>query len=548
MPEENTTDTPALESPDASNGRPMSSTDRSFSGKVIRNTLYNVVGNMWSMALRFFIAPYTLHHIGNERYGVWAIVGILTGYFGLLDFGLGRSFDKYFAEYYTKRDMEQFNKVFNIGLIFYLLFTVCCILIVSFGYLYFMGLLGLCLDRISPAVYDETVFAIIGSVVVFGWGMATSVFGMILIGLQRMDMLNKINIGVSILSVLGTIIALEEGYGLRGLVLSSGLVAILGSVITVTTAYQLVPGLRLNPRLIEWQTFREMFSFGAKLQVAKLANLVTFQLNSLLISRFFHVSLVTPYSFAAGLIGSVRNVVLMLPSAVIPATAELEARNQKEKALEFYDRGTRYLVLIGTPICTFCIVAAPVLILAWLGKNYELASEAVLLVQLLTLGYYANLSTGVATGVAVGMGKPEYEMKFGVLLAVLSVSLSLLLIQWVGFYGPAIGSTISLSICALYFYRLFHTYLKQPLMPFLRRIYALPVVISLLAGGITYLIQHSLVTLIEPANRPVALTILGVESLVFFGIYIGLIVKTSYLDAYDRSLFRRYMTRMNVRA
>lgn len=548
MPEENTTDTPALDNPDASNGRPASSTDRSFSGKVIRNTLFNVVGNMWSMAIRFFIAPYTLHHIGNERYGVWAIVGILTGYFGLLDFGLGRSFDKYFAEFYTKRDMERFNTVFNIGLIFYLLFSVCSILVVSFGYPYLMALLGLSLDRISLTVFDETVFAIIGSVIIFGWGMATSVFGMILIGLQRMDTLNKITISASVFSVLGTIIALEEGYGLRGLVISSGLVAILSSVVTVIAAYQLMPGLRLNPRLVEWQTFRQMFSFGAKLQVAKLANLVTFQLNSLLISRFFHVSLVTPYSFAAGLIGSVRNVVLMLPSAVIPATAELEARNQKEKALEFYDRGTRYLVLIGTPICMFCIVAAPALILAWLGKRYELASEATLLVQLLTLGYYANLSTGVATGVAVGMGKPEYEMKFGVLLAVLSVSLSLILIKWVGFYGPAIGSTLSLSICALYFYRLFHTYLKQPLMPFLHRIYTLPVVISLLAGGITYLIQLSLVTFIEPANRPVALTILGAESLVFFGIYIGLIVKTSYLDAYDRSLFRRYMTRMNVRA
>ena len=548
MPDENTTDAPALENPDDSIGSSAASNDRGFAGKVIRNTLFNVVGNMWAMGIRFFIAPYTLHHIGNERYGVWAIVGILTGYFGLFDFGLGRSFDKYFAEYYTKRDTERFNKVFNIGLIFYFLFAVCSILVVSISYPYLMELLGLSLDRISPAVFDETAFAIIGSVIIFGWGMATSVFGMIMIGLQRMDTLNKINISASVLGVLGTIFALEEGYGLRGLVISSGIVAALSSIVSVIAAYQLMPGLRLNPFLLEWQTFREMFRFGAKLQVAKLANLVTFQLNSLLISRFFHVSLVTPYSFAAGLIGSVRNVVLMLPSAVIPATAELEARNQKEKALEFYDRGTRYLVLIGTPICMYCVVAAPVMILAWLGKDYELAIQASFLVQLLTLGYYANLSTGVATGVAVGMGKPEYEMKFGVLLAVLSVSFSIALINWVGFYGPAIGSTISLSICALYFYRLFHTYLKQPLMPFLRRIYTLPVVISLLAGGVTYLIQNGLVMLMTPANRPVALTILGAEVIVFFGIYIGLIVKTSYLDAYDRSLFHRYMTRMNIRA
>ncbi|MBM3262405.1 MAG: oligosaccharide flippase family protein [candidate division Zixibacteria bacterium] len=534
----------ALEASTPSGAGPAAPASQSFSGKVIRNTLFNVFGMVWGMGIRFFITPYTWHHIGNDLAGVWSVVGILTGYFGLLDFGLARSFDKYFAEYYTKRDWACFNRVFNIGLIFYVFFALSIVALVVVGYPYLMPLLGLSADRIGQENFDTAVFAVIGSIVIFGWGMATSVYGMIMIGLQRMDTLNKINIGASTLGVVGTVIALEGGYGLRGLVVSSGVVAVISTVVTVVAASALMPGLRLNPFLAEWTMFRQMFGFGTKLQVAKLANLLTYQLNSLLVSRFLHVGLVTPYSFAAGFIGSIRNVVLMLPSAVIPATAELEARNEKERSLEFYERGTRYLVLIGTPICMFSIIAAPLIMLAWLGPEYHLAPEATRLIQLLTIGYYANLSTGVATGVAVGMGKPEYEMKFGIALAVFTVALSAGLVHTMGFYGPGIGSTVSLTVCALYFYRLFHTYLGQPLLPFLHRMYTVPIGASLAAGFLVFITQQGAVALLDPTHRPAALFLFGTEALIFFALYTIFVLKTSYLDCYDRALFRRYVGKL----
>jgi len=266
-------------------------------------------------------------------------------------------------------------------------------------------------------------------------------------------------------------------------------------------------------------------------------------LNSLLISGFLHVRLVTAYSYSSSLIGSLRNVILMLPSAVIPATSELEARDEQERSLELYERGTRYLVLIGPPLCLFSAIGAPLLVLAWLGTSYELGVEMTWLIQILALGYYANLSTGVATGIAVGMGKPEFEMKFGVMLAITSLVLSVGLIKWIGFYGPAIASTLSLTVCALYFYKLFHTHLKQPLWPFLTRIYRMPILMSIIAGLVTYAIQWTLIDWIAPTSRLMTLAVVGFEGLVFLLIYTLLILRTPYLDAYDRSLFNRYLAK-----
>lgn len=499
------------------------------------------------MVVRFFLTPYTLHKLGNDRYGVWAIAAVLTGYFGLLDFGLARSFDKYLAEYYAKRDYQSFNLVVNIGLLFYVAFSVLIVAIMMVFCDPLMELLGISSDRVAPDIVREGAFAFIGAVVIFGWGVTSTVFGMILTGLQRMDVINKIGISMSILGVIGTVIALELGYGLRGLIVSTGVVAVIGTVITTIAAYKLFPHLRINPFMTDRRMFRQMFSFGMKLQVAKLANLISFQLDRPLISRFMHVSLVTPYSFGAGFIASVRQVILMLPSAVIPATSELEARNNRERSYEFYERGTRYLVLFGTPVCVFAIVAAFLIIRAWLGAGYEMADRASRVIQILTVGYYANMSTGVATGVAVGMGKPEYEMKFGVLLTILSLVLSIGLVTTVGFYGPAIASTVSLTVCALYFYVLFHNYLGRPLGEFLRRLYGLPVLASGLAAGVTCAVQYWLVRMIIPSSRPVALAILCAEGLLFFGLYAVIIFYTRYLDTYDRQLMQRYLARLGIR-
>jgi O-antigen/teichoic acid export membrane protein len=474
---------------------------------------------------------------------VWSIMGILTGYFGLFDFGLARSFDKFFAEYHTKQDEEKFNIVFNVGFIFYFLFSILIMGLVLLFYEPLLDLLGLSSERVGQAIYEEGVFVVIGASVIFGWGMASSAFGMMMIGLQRMDVLNKIGISMSVVGIIGTIIVLENGYGLRGLIVSGGVTVVISSIVTIFAAYALVPSLKFNPFLAEWQMFRTMFRFGGQLQVAKLANLLAFQLNSLLISGFLHVRLVTAYSYSSSLIGSLRNVILMLPSAVIPATSELEARDEQERSLELYERGTRYLVLIGTPLCLFSAIGAPLLVLAWLGTSYELGVEMTWLIQILALGYYANLSTGVATGIAVGMGKPEFEMKFGVMLAITSLVLSVGLIKWIGFYGPAIASTLSLTVCALYFYKLFHTHLKQPLWPFLTRIYRMPILMSIIAGLVTYAIQWTLIDWIAPTSRLMTLAVVGFEGLVFLLIYTLLILRTPYLDAYDRSLFNRYLAK-----
>ena len=91
----------------------------SISLKIIRNTVFNIAGRSWSVLVSLVLTPYILHRIGMERFGIWALAGSLTGYFSLLDFGVGASFVKYIAEFNARNEHEKVNQLVNSGWILY---------------------------------------------------------------------------------------------------------------------------------------------------------------------------------------------------------------------------------------------------------------------------------------------------------------------------------------------------------------------------------------------------------------------------------------------
>ncbi len=92
---------------------------QTLSHKIVRNTIFNIIGRLWGMLVVLFLTPYIIGHIGTEKYGIWALVVVLTGYFGLLDCGVGTSFVKYISEYYTKKDYSGINRIVNTGFLLY---------------------------------------------------------------------------------------------------------------------------------------------------------------------------------------------------------------------------------------------------------------------------------------------------------------------------------------------------------------------------------------------------------------------------------------------
>jgi O-antigen/teichoic acid export membrane protein len=64
----------------------------SIRDKIIRNTLYSIIGRIWTIIIGLLLIPYIVNIVGIERFGIWSLLSVLVGYFALLDIGVGVSF------------------------------------------------------------------------------------------------------------------------------------------------------------------------------------------------------------------------------------------------------------------------------------------------------------------------------------------------------------------------------------------------------------------------------------------------------------------------
>jgi len=503
--------------------------NESISQKIIRNTIFNAISHFWVILVALFLTPYIIGHIGVERYGMWAIVGVLTGYFGLLDFGIGTSFVKYISEFYTKRNYEKINQVVNTGFVFYSIFLVFIVIV---GFIFISPLLNL--FSISRELYHEALFVFLLGIIIFGVSNALSPFGAIQGGLQRMDISNKVIMVISIPNIAGTIFFLERGYGLPGLMVNNAIILVITGIINIIIAFKLLPELKFNPFLFTREMLKKLFGFGYKLQISRIAQLVSFQTDKFLIAYFLGIGLVTFYQLGSSITQKMRQIPLILVSTFVPATSELEARKGKGSLNELYLRGSKYLILVSTPLLFFVIVNAHLIMLTWMGEGYEMA---VLVIQVLAVGYYSNLVSGAASSIAVGVAKTEFEMKCGILLAILNLFLSIVLIIKIGFLGVVIGTTISLTIHSVFFMKMFHNYLGTPLSSFIQLLYK-PIIACAIPTLIILFLNHGFCPTAAFSDRLINLTLLGLNSILFGGIYIAFILLSKYLDEYDKELVR----------
>ncbi|MFQ6002812.1 MAG: flippase [Candidatus Zixiibacteriota bacterium] len=500
-----------------------------ISEKIIKNTLYNTIGKFWGILVVLFLTPYIISRLGVERYGIWALITSLVGYIGFLDLGVGGSYTRYIAEYYTQKDYPKINQVINTGFLFCLGLAFVLIPLA-----FFLTETLLILLKLDPFTYPEIKFVFFWGVVIFSLSNATFVFGSVQSGLQRMDLTNIVAVVLTIPYALGFVIFLELGYGLRGLMIHIGIMWVIQTAANFYIAKKMLPQFSFNPFLFKKEMFSELLRFGIKLQVSRLSQLVSFQVDKLLIAYFLSVRMVTFYDLGAKITGSIRKLPLLLVSALVPASAEIFAKGDKEGLSKLYFRGSKYLFATTTPLFLFIVVCSEMLVNVWVGPGYDLAASVI---RILSVGYFFNLIMRVASSVALGMGKPEFEMKYGILMSILNFSLSLILIIKFGFYGVLVATAFSLTLGSVYFFHLFHGYTKEPLRDLWLWIKK-PLGGAFLASALLYLFNHLTSAIALTNHRFTGLLFVGLEFLVFLIFYFLILIKLDFWDEYDKNLLR----------
>lgn len=506
-----------------------------ITGKIIKNTVFNSIGRIWVLLVNLFLIPYILHMLGTERFAIWSLIFVVTMYLSFLDFGLSSSFAKYIAEYHAKKDYVSVNSVINCGLLFFLGYTLLIVLVVFL----FKDSIAVIL-KIPYALRYEFSFTLFWIAVIYAVFSGLGIFREVLFGLQRMDVLNKIIVVSSIFYAIGVVYFLRNNWGIRGLVISYAIQCALILLGNIYYSRKFLPTLRIGFPFIRKEIFKKLFGFGIKMQICNLATLVHLQMDKIILSYFLGLSFVTFYELGQKAATTVKMIPALLLSALVPAVSELEVISGQEKLKNLYRRGSKYISLVVFPLLFVTLISAPQLIKLWVGEGYELS---VLTFQILAIEYSLNVLTGMGTSIVRGIGKPEYEARYFVIVMVLQLILSITLVQVMGYRGILISLLVSGVIGSLYFLVTFHRLFKEKLGRFVKEIYLKSLSSSVLAFLVVLLLSFYLRKLVALNSGLGVLVLLIFKVVVFAGVFIFLIVKSKYIDGTDVQLFKSHMGR-----
>ena len=258
---------------------------RSDPTRLISNTLWNLVGRGAQLAVGLFLTPYLLTHLGQERFGLWALANLLIGYLSLADFGIQSSLVRHIAHSQPDERPLEFSRIISTSFFFYLgaafLFAP---LSLWAGPALLRVFRFFSSEAIPPSLIEEAAFVITFVMATLFLSLALAVFSSIPSGLQRMDCANQLVVFTAIGNLTAALIAIEGGWGVRGLVAGMILVKLLIAAATYVVSLRLFDRMQVSLRHVRWSVWKELFSFGWKIQVARLCELLTYGFDRLFLS------------------------------------------------------------------------------------------------------------------------------------------------------------------------------------------------------------------------------------------------------------------------
>jgi O-antigen/teichoic acid export membrane protein len=406
----------------------------------VHNVLWSWSGVIFSLLSGLLLSPYVIHHLGDARYGIWALVFSLVDYFALVDLGFRSAVVKYAAHYRATGEMDRLEAL------------------VSTGFLYFAGaavvvcgaalLLARNVTRffhVSPGSESAFRFLTITIGVGFALGIIFSICSAVLEAYQRFDITSRVMIVYNGARVIGCFTVIHLGFGLKAM----GICVLGGQLLSYALTYlamrRLLPGRSFSPRRADLFSLRQMMRYGIHTFIANISLIVLNQDAPVLVGHFLSDRLVAYYSFPLRLLSYSVDLADRLSLVTGSKTAELTVRGDTKTISRMAVIVNRYCLTLFLPLAIYLVIFGRQLLRVWLNPAFAANSTALLPI----LG--AGMVIGIAaqynsSAILYGLAKHSALARAVAVEAVISVAALWYVIPRYGILGAACVSSVLMIV------------------------------------------------------------------------------------------------------
>lgn len=500
----------------------------SLTDKIVKNTFYQIISQGIGFLFPLILIPLIISHIGQVEFGIYALVLGLIGTFGLFDLSLSTSFIKFISEHYNRREFEELNNTINTGFVFYVSFSLAVSLVV-----YALSGTIITVINVPQELVDTGVFALKIGIAIFFLATSTTIFVSILVSLQKMYVNSLLGLVINFLNFCLTIVLLELGMGLKGVLLSQLGTVLVSVLCNILLAKRALPELRFSIRSLNSRSFKKMFNIGLQMQVSKISAFISEKYDEFLLSYFSVLNNVTFFNLASKVTRFGKFFPIQLFQQAAPAAAELDARNEQDKLHQLFIDTTKYLSLASLPIFLYMFTFAELIVFTWVGDGYALSAY---LLRILVIGQVLNLMISApGNSIIPNIGIPKYLMYEGIIALVINLVISFFLIKHYGIWGAAIGNSIATVISSIYLFSTSIRFFRERKLVFILKNYTKPLLVCVAISAASYFLYRIALAQISGVNSRLG----GIVYIILTGIlftlsYIFVIYKTGYLTKRDK--------------
>lgn len=393
------------------------------------NALANLFGALLPAFVFLWSVPLTLHYLGEQGYGVFALLTAIVGYFAVIDLNVTSGALKYVSEFHARDEHREVNEVVSLGLGLYLLIGVL-------GMLAMLALGPWLIEevfRIPEAHMETSVLAIRFAAVGFLFSQLQVFLQGMPQALQRYDVSGGLESVFGITMPVATVATLAAGYGLDAVMLVRAVVSGINVLVLAMFVRRLLP--RFSFVRPSGSVTRKVASFSGFAYLSRLTTITYAQGDKLILGALTGTAAVSQYVIPQSFVSRLFSMSYRIGAVVMPAASALAAQGDHAEVRRVGLAVARYTVYLNACLALFLVYLAGTLLHLWLKGGVSAVANDILI--LLTLGALANSLTNIPSLVNDGLGHAKVSGVFALTHAVLGLSCAAAAIAAFGVIGAA---------------------------------------------------------------------------------------------------------------
>ncbi len=407
-----------------------------------RNLSSNYLAYAASVLSGLILTPVIIGAIGKEGYGAWAFIISTTTLLRLLDFGITPTVVRFTAFHRGRAEEDEINAMASAGMAVYLLLGAVSVIVGLVIAWFIPDLIDL-----SPDLQRPAQVATLLAVVALGTQAPLGLFGSILKGSQRFDILNTSAL-ISIVIYAVLVVTIFTNVATLPCLATIALVAtVIRLGLPAVYVKRELPQLRLSRSLVRRSTIRNLLDYSRFAFMTHVAGKVVYSADLIVIGAIAGAEPVALYAVASRLFSLAGGVAQTGTELLLPVQSELEGREEHARQRSVLATGVRGAMCVAV-LLSFPLVLLPHWIVnAWLGSGFE---ESVVPLALLGIAVSFTQLNAVVAQFLFARGQPRGLAVSQASLAALNLAMTATLLLTIGeIWVAALATVVAEGIGAM---------------------------------------------------------------------------------------------------